>query len=99
MAKHSMYDETPKMEHDEDGNVKVKKSAKPAPEDDAGDTGEPDGAGLDELIKEHKEMKAMHDKHQADMMARIKKHATKPGATSGSNDVGAPIKDIEKGAK
>ena len=53
------------------------------------------------LIKEHKAMKEMHDKHQADMMARITKHSKKPGATSGSNDVGVPIKDIvkEKGAK
>jgi hypothetical protein len=93
MAKHSMYDENPRLAHDEDGNVKVKKDAKK--ESPAGDTGEPDSEGLDDLIKQHKEMKAMHDKHQADMMDRIKKR----GATSGSDDVGAPIKDIEKDAK
>lgn len=97
MAKHNLYDETPSLAHDEEGKVKVKKAAKK--ESSAGDTGEPDSEGLDHLIKEHKAMKEMHDKHQADMMARITKHAKKPGATSGSNDVGAPIKDIEKGAK
>lgn len=96
MAKHSMYDETPKMEHDEEGGVKVKKPEKKS------DTGEHDTAPEDdvkEMLKQHEEMKKMHDKHQADSLERIKKHVAKKGATAGSDDVGAPIKDIEKGAK
>lgn len=97
MAKHSLYDENPHLEHDEEGNVKVKKSDKK--KSAAGDTGEPDGEGLSELLRQHEEMKKMHDKHQADSMARIMKHSKKAGATSGSNDVGEPIEEIEKGAR
>ncbi len=96
MAKHKMYDENPRLEHDEEGNVKVKKDA---PKETAGDTGEPDGEDIKLMMKTHKEMVDMHNKHQEESLSRITKHATKPGATSGSDDVGAPIKDIEKGAK
>ncbi len=77
MGKSKMYEENPRLAHDEDGNVKVKKDAPKA--EAAGDTGEPDGAGIEELLKQHKEMKDMHDKHQADMMARIKKKSAEIG--------------------
>jgi len=89
MAKHKMYDETPSLAHDEEGNVKVKKAEKKA--EVKGDDHEPDGAGLDELIKQHDEMKKMHDKHQADMMARIQKHSKKAADTSDSDSSGTPV--------
>lgn len=43
--------------------------------------------------------KAMHTKHQKEMKDMHTRHEKEPGATPGSNDVGAPIKEIEKGAK
>lgn len=43
--------------------------------------------------------KAVHTKHQKEMKDMHTRHEKEPGATSGSNDVGAPIKEIEKGAK
>lgn len=77
MAKHSMYDETPRREHDGEGNVKVVRPAKK--ESSSDNTGEPDSAGLAELLKQHEDMKKMHDKHQAESLERIKRF-------SGGND-------------
>jgi len=77
MAKHDLYKETPKMEHDDEGNVKVKK-----PDKKSDDTGEHDTAPSDdikEMLKQHEEMKKMHDKHQADSLDRIKKKSAEIG--------------------
>lgn len=41
----------------------------------------------------------MHGRHEKEMKDMHTRHEKEPGATSGSPDVGAPIKDIEKGAK
>jgi len=69
--KHSMYDENPRMEHDGEGNVKVKRDAKK--ESSAGDTGEPDGEGLDKLIEDHKRAKEAYEKSESSLFGRIKK--------------------------
>lgn len=41
----------------------------------------------------------MHARHESERKAMHTKHEKEAGATEGSNDVGAPIKEIEKGAK
>lgn len=71
MAKHNLYDETPSLAHDEDGNVKVKKATKK--ESSAGDTGEPDGEGLDRLIEDHKKAKEAYEKSESLLFNRTKK--------------------------
>lgn len=41
----------------------------------------------------------MHGRHESERKAMHARHEKEAGATEGSKDVGAPIKDIEKGAK
>ena len=64
-----MYTENPHLEHDEAGNVHVVKAAVIA--SNVGDAAKT-AVGMPELLKQHEDMKAMHDKHQADSLAHIK---------------------------
>lgn len=114
MAKHSMYKDSPKMEHDEDGKVKVKKSEKHADKADEMDKDKKPAAAKDiagvetseshaEDIKEmhkrhHTEFRDMHARHETEMKSMHTKHQKTAGATGGST-VDAPIAEIEKGAK
>jgi len=70
MAKHNLYDETPSLSHDEEGNVKVKKPEKKKPEPGPMMS---DADGLDKLIEDHKKAKEAYEKSESSLFKRIKK--------------------------
>ena len=123
MAKHHLYDESPILEHEESGHVKVVKT----PKKEEYGTDEEKGVEAEGfpvharhaherhlMHAKHEHEHAMHDHHSpheskepmhtrhekefADMHTR---HEKETGEKSGAEgrDVGAPIKEIEKGAK
>lgn len=123
MAKHGMYDETPEIKHDEEGNTRVekpkKKESKDHPEGKKDNTAASEGLPAHVMHSHERQSmharhemehaahdarkggdkKAMHEKHEKEMKDMHTRHEKEPGATAGSNDVGPPIKEIEKDAK
>lgn len=112
MGKHKMYENSPKMEHDDKGVVKVTKDEKSAEKKaevkkDDGDTDEEKSPGAHENhsqdIKDmhkrhHAEFKDMHARHEKEMTSMHTKHQKTAGATGGQT-TDAPIDKVEKGAK
>lgn len=123
MSKHSMYDETPSIGRDKEGNTKVEKPEKKKSEEhkEGKKKHESASSGLPTHVRHAHERREMHSRHEmehamhdngkggekVEMHARHEKemkdmhtrHEKEPGMTAGSNDVGAPIEKIEKGAK
>lgn len=112
MAKHKMYENSPKMEHGEDGKVKVtkdqksheKKSEVKTSKEAKGDEGEHKGEAVADTHGQ--DIKDMHKRHTAefkDMHARHEKEMgmmhtkhQKTAGATGGSTDGAPIADIEK---
>ncbi len=100
-----MYSDSPKLERDEDGNMKAKKPSdndkrgeKPSPQTD----GEPDmepseDARIQEIQDMHTrhetEMKAIHKRHQKE---DVKKYAKENHNTDNNEADGAGDKEIEE---
>lgn len=94
MAKQGgLYDKSPKLERNEKGDVAVKK-----PEKKEESKEEPSGpvTAHERHMAEMKDVHARQLKEYEDMYTRHQKDA---GATNGSPNAGAPIKEVEKGAK
>lgn len=64
MAKHSMYDETPSIAHDEEGNSKVKKAEKKkeVPKEKT----EMASSGLPSHVRHAHERRDMHNRHEVE---------------------------------
>ena len=88
MTKHSkLYDKSPKLERNEDGDVAVKKSGAGPGED--GSSAEMDKDPHEEerssMHKRHQEeQKAMHDRHAKDMKEMHKRHSGSKDKTGDS---------------
>lgn len=90
MAKHSkLYDKSPKLERNEEGDVAVSKGGDKAGAGKDGSSAEDDGEVKstdpheEERTSMHKrhqeEQKAMHDRHQKDMKEMHTRHSMKTG--------------------
>jgi uncharacterized membrane protein YcaP (DUF421 family) len=109
---HNLYKDSPKMARDEkSGKMTV---TKPKKEESKKEKGGKDGeskSATSEVGKRHeedlkdtnarhmREREEMNKRHEDEIKSMNTKHQKEAGATSGSNDVGEPIKEIEKGAK
>jgi len=110
MAKHSLYDSEPHMEHDEHGKVHVKKKEKGEHKDGAVDhdgtaghlpVHERHASEIKEMHARHlKELGDMHERHKSDHKLMHTRHEKEMGHTSGGQStVDKPIKKVEEGAK
>ena len=97
MAKHSLYDESPTIKHEEAGGTKVVKAKKKEHVAGAKEKGVED-LSFPMHTRHETERKDMNARHETEMKQMHTRHEKEAGATGGAT-TGEPAAKVEKGMK